>query len=85
MWRTKTSQYPGVLNTKNLYALCSQQAVKTDKTTDRLTDASKYTGSHKERFDKDGKGKGLEGRVDKADTSGYVGNYKNAGTYDSKH
>ncbi|KAK3789041.1 hypothetical protein RRG08_063757 [Elysia crispata] len=63
----------------------AHQAVKTDKTTDRLTDASKYTGSHKERFDKDGKGKGLEGRVDKADTSGYVGNYKNAGTYDSKH
>ncbi|KAJ3210329.1 hypothetical protein HDU67_005406 [Dinochytrium kinnereticum] len=30
--------------------------------TARLTDASKYTGSHKERFDADGKGKGLAGR-----------------------
>jgi len=28
----------------------------------RLTDPSKYTGAHKERFDKDGKGKGLSGR-----------------------
>jgi len=28
----------------------------------RLTDPSKYTGAHKERFDKDGKGKGLAGR-----------------------
>ena len=31
---------------------------------DRLTDPSKYTGAHKERFDKDGRGKGLAGRVD---------------------
>lgn len=31
---------------------------------DKLTDPSKYTGAHKERFDKDGKGKGLAGRVD---------------------
>jgi len=28
----------------------------------RLTDPSKYTGAHKERFDKDGRGKGLAGR-----------------------
>ncbi|KAI8914275.1 hypothetical protein EDD86DRAFT_198932 [Gorgonomyces haynaldii] len=28
----------------------------------RLTDTSKYTGSHKERFDQDGKGKGIQGR-----------------------
>lgn len=49
-----------------------------------LTDASKYTGAHKERFDADGKGKGIEGRVDRSDNSGYVGNYKGAGTYDEK-
>lgn len=49
-----------------------------------LTDASKYTGSHKERFDEEGKGKGKEGRVDKVDDSGYVGNYKGANTYDKK-
>jgi len=29
---------------------------------DRLTDASKYTGAHKQRFDKDGKGLGKQGR-----------------------
>jgi hypothetical protein len=51
---------------------------------DRLTDTSKYTGSHKERFDAEGKGKGLEGREDLHDNSGYVGGYKGAGTYDSK-
>lgn len=48
----------------------------------RLTDASGYTGAHKERFGADGKGKGIEGRVDREDNSGYVGNYKGAGTYD---
>ncbi|XP_041641861.1 tubulin polymerization-promoting protein family member 3 [Cheilinus undulatus] len=51
---------------------------------DRLTDASKYTGSHKERFDETGKGKGREGREDLVQNTGYVGAYKNAGTYDSK-
>ena len=54
---------------------------------DRLTDTSKYTGSHKERFDESGKGKGLEGRKDfdeKAD-AGYVGGYKGKDTYDKTH
>lgn len=51
----------------------------------RLTDVSKYTGTHKERFDAEtGKGKGIEGREDIADDSGYVQGYKNKGTYDSK-
>lgn len=31
---------------------------------DRLTDASKYGGTHKNRFTPDGKGRGKEGRVD---------------------
>ena len=31
---------------------------------DKLTDPKLYTGAHKERFDKDGKGKGLAGRTD---------------------
>eukprot|EP00834_Sanchytrium_tribonematis_P003415 NODE_130_length_16779_cov_1.687410.p13 type:complete len:175 gc:universal NODE_130_length_16779_cov_1.687410:3559-3035(-) len=35
-----------------------------DSVFDRLTDHTKYTGSHKERFDDDGKGKGLDGRRD---------------------
>ncbi|XP_025044888.2 tubulin polymerization-promoting protein family member 2-like isoform X1 [Pelodiscus sinensis] len=52
---------------------------------DRLTDTSKYTGSHKERFDESGKGKGIAGREDMTDNSGYVGAYKGSGTYDKKH
>eukprot|EP00914_Ancora_sagittata_P010918 GHVO01021342.1.p1 GENE.GHVO01021342.1~~GHVO01021342.1.p1 ORF type:complete len:170 (+),score=30.32 GHVO01021342.1:99-608(+) len=50
----------------------------------RMTDTSKYTGAHKERFDESGKGKGAEGRTEKADNSGYVGNYKGSGTYEKK-
>lgn len=51
---------------------------------DRLTDTTKYTGAHKERFDESGKGKGKAGREDIPDTSGYVGAYKGSGTYDDK-
>lgn len=51
---------------------------------DRLTDSSKYTGSHKERFDASGKGKGRDGREDIPDSSGYVSAYKGQGTFDSK-
>ena len=51
---------------------------------DRLTDTSKYTGAHRERFDSEGKGKGVAGREDLAANTGYVGNYKGAGTYDKK-
>lgn len=51
---------------------------------DRLTDTAKYTGSHKERFDDSGKGKGKSGREDIPDTSGYVSSYKGSGTYDDK-
>ena len=52
---------------------------------DRMTDTSKYTGAHKERFDASGKGKGIDGREERADSSGYVGNYKGKDTYDKKH
>ncbi|XP_077085026.1 tubulin polymerization-promoting protein family member 3 [Siphateles boraxobius] len=51
---------------------------------DRLTDTSKYTGSHKERFDESGKGKGKGGREEIVEHTGYVGAYKNAGTYEEK-
>lgn len=52
---------------------------------DRLTDISKYTGSHKERFDANtGKGKGKAGRVDEKEAA-YVQGYKNSNTYDAKH
>ncbi|XP_008057243.1 tubulin polymerization-promoting protein [Carlito syrichta] len=53
-------------------------------TVSRLTDTTKFTGSHKERFDPSGKGKGKAGRVDLVDDSGYVPGYKHAGTYDQK-
>src|SRR5690348_4998340 len=38
----------------------------------RLTDPNKYTGAHKNRFGADGKGRGIEGRVDRAANDGYV-------------
>ncbi|KAM4593669.1 tubulin polymerization-promoting protein family member 3-like [Odontesthes bonariensis] len=53
-------------------------------TVGRLTDTTRYTGSHKERFDESGRGKGREGREELVDNTGYVGAYKNAGTYDTK-
>lgn len=51
---------------------------------DRLTDASKYTGSHKERFDEGGKGRGVAGRKDVYDHAGYVQGYKEQGTFEKK-
>jgi len=48
---------------------------------ERLTDASKYTGSHRERFDEGGRGKGILGRKEIVDTSGYVTGYKDKGNY----
>ncbi|XP_066499063.1 tubulin polymerization-promoting protein isoform X1 [Hoplias malabaricus] len=53
-------------------------------TVSRLTDTSKFTGSHKERFDETGRGKGKAGRVDMVDKSGYVSGYKHAGSYEKK-
>ncbi|XP_058502928.1 tubulin polymerization-promoting protein isoform X1 [Solea solea] len=53
-------------------------------TVSRLTDTSKFTGSHKERFDPTGRGKGKAGRVDVVDTSGYVSGYKHQGSYEKK-
>ena len=48
---------------------------------DRLTDTSKYTGTHKERFDDSGKGKGIAGRKELGDESGYVSGFKNKGEH----
>lgn len=63
--------------------LCPQRAVASP-TVSRLTDTTKFTGSHKERFDETGRGKGKAGRVDVLDTSGYVSGYKHAGSYEKK-
>ncbi|XP_076263251.1 tubulin polymerization-promoting protein homolog [Rhynchophorus ferrugineus] len=51
---------------------------------DRLTDTSKYTGTHKQRFDETGKGKGIAGRKELLDDSGYVSGYQNKDTYQKK-
>eukprot|EP00178_Gracilaria_changii_P021635 TRINITY_DN64159_c0_g1_i1.p1 TRINITY_DN64159_c0_g1~~TRINITY_DN64159_c0_g1_i1.p1 ORF type:complete len:166 (+),score=29.29 TRINITY_DN64159_c0_g1_i1:82-579(+) len=63
------------------------EGTKTSKTGNvaGMTDASKYTGSHKERFDKDGKGKGIAGRETVVANDGYVQGYKEKDSYDKKH
>lgn len=58
---------------------------KATETVARLTDTSKYTGSHKQRFDETGKGKGIAGRKDQPDGSGYVTGYSHKDTYDKTH
>ncbi|XP_015109910.1 TPPP family protein CG45057 [Diachasma alloeum] len=59
----------------------SAVGAKAASAVDRLTDVSKYTGSHKQRFDETGKGKGIAGRKDIPDASGYVQGYQNKDTY----
>lgn len=63
----------------------STAAGKAASAVDRLTDVSKYTGSHKQRFDQTGKGKGIAGRKDLPDQSGYVQGYQNKDTYNKAH
>lgn len=57
-----------------------------------MTDTSRYTGTHKLRFDEEGKGRGLEGRDSVSKGKGmspgcvrsqqaYVTGYKHEGTY----
>ena len=64
----------------------------TSEGTQRMTDTSKYTGTHKLRFDEEGKGRGLAGRDSVAKGHGmspgsvssqqaYVSGYKHEGTY----
>jgi len=61
-------------------------ATKQSKTgnVEKMTDASQYTGAHKERFNADGTGKGMEGRKDMAANTGYTGQYKGEGSYGKK-
>lgn len=51
---------------------------------DRMTDTSNYTGTHRERFDDSGKGKGIAGREEVNAKDGYVQGYKDRGTYEKK-
>ncbi|KAM7358150.1 tubulin polymerization-promoting protein ringmaker isoform 1-T3 [Cochliomyia hominivorax] len=74
---------------KNKMASCGAPGVvqvsagKAASAVERLTDTSKYTGSHKERFDASGKGKGIAGRKNIVDDSGYVSGYQNKDTYNA--
>lgn len=77
------TQFYHLISYDNPLPFLFQKAVSSP-TVSRLTDTSKFTGSHKERFDQSGKGKGKAGRVDLVDESGYVPGYKHAGTYDQK-
>ena len=52
-----------ILNKECIFLFLFQSVAKT-AALDRLTDASKYGGTHKNRFTPDGKGRGKEGRVD---------------------
>lgn len=77
---------------KNKLATCGAPGVaqltnggKAAAAVSRLTDPSKYTGSHKERFDESGKGKGIAGRKDIVDNAGYVSGYTHKNTYDKTH
>lgn len=54
-------------------------------TVERLTDTSRYTGAHKQRFDESGKGRGIAGRKDVADSSGYVQGYQHKDSYNKNH
>lgn len=63
----------------------SVSAGKATSAVERLTDPSKYTGSHKERFDATGKGKGIAGRKNVVDGSGYVTGYQHKDTYNTTH
>jgi hypothetical protein len=61
------------------------QGVGKSSTVDRLTDTTRYTGAHKQRFDETGKGRGIAGRKDIADSSGYVQGYQNKDSYKKNH
>jgi len=43
---------------------------------DHLTDTTHYTGTHKERFDESGHGRGIAGRSDAVENTGYVQGFK---------
>ncbi|KAK7792385.1 hypothetical protein R5R35_007736 [Gryllus longicercus] len=68
-----------------LTASAAGAASKASAAVDRLTDTSRYTGAHKQRFDEAGRGKGIAGRKDLHDASGYVHGYQNKNTYDKTH
>ena len=79
---------PVKLSTRHMLAcvcVCWQQKAVKSAAVERLTDTSKYTGSHKERFDEEGKGRGVAGRKEVYDHAGYVQGYKEQDSYDKSH
>ncbi|XP_015786377.1 TPPP family protein CG45057 [Tetranychus urticae] len=64
--------------TKTTTAACSAAVA-------RLTDHTKYTGTHKQRFDETGKGRGKIGRVDPPKDTGYVQGFQEAVVEQSAH
>lgn len=78
----RDSEAKGDLFNSNFFYL---KAGKASAAVNRLTDTSKYTGSSKQRFDETGKGKGIAGRKNQADQSGYVSGYQHKDTYDNVH
>ncbi|CAF1002321.1 unnamed protein product [Rotaria sordida] len=83
--KTSSDQVIAQINSTGGPSLAGVTGTANRGITDRMTDASQYTGSHKERFDVEGHGKGKDGRVDAAKNTGYVGNYKGEGSYDKTH
>jgi len=79
---TKTTKKITLEEIKDMMAKAGPPATnKTTKTVvdgavARLTDTKRYTGSHKQRFDEEGKGRGKAGRVDVVKDTGYVQGFK---------
>ena len=83
--KTSADQIVALLNSVGGPSTTNTTTTANASTTARMTDTSHYTGAHKERFDESGHGKGKDGRTDAVSNTGYVGEYKGAGTYDKKH
>jgi hypothetical protein len=83
--KTDAATISGKLGSVGGPSTAGTTGVANKEITGKMTDTKQYTGAARERFDKDGKGKGIDGREDRSANTGYVGNYKEAGTYDKKH
>lgn len=84
MWNSQMFTWLTLAERTKMSRTLSLQRAVASPTVNRLTDPTKFTGSHKERFDDTGRGKGKAGRVDVVDTSGYVSGYKHRGSYEKK-
>ncbi|KAH7979926.1 hypothetical protein HPB49_012044 [Dermacentor silvarum] len=85
--RLKDSKELQIRMTSKLFGQCripGHKPVATGGAVARLTDHTKYMGTHKQRFDEAGKGRGKEGRQDVPSESGYVSGYKDEGNYNKR-